>query len=84
MRKRILIVAVSVVLGLGAFAAAQVVPRLQAEAATIVQDASGQITLAGRVRFDVNGVQVSADRAVVNGREVALEGNVRLTLPQPK
>src|SRR4030095_6412552 len=37
------------------------------------------------VMFKVNGVTVRADRAViVNGREVALDGNFRLTLPKSK
>lgn len=37
------------------------------------------------VMFRVNGVTVRADRVVVvNGREAALDGNVRLTLPKSK
>ena len=31
--------------------------------------------------FHVDGVLVRADRAVINQREVALQGNVRMTLP---
>ena len=40
--------------------------------------------LTGNSVLDVNGVTVRADRAVINDEEVSLEGNVRLTLPQPK
>ena len=36
------------------------------------------------VMFQVNGVTVRADRAVINGREATLDGNVRLTMPQSK
>ena len=36
------------------------------------------------VMFQVNGVTVRADRAVINGGEVTLDGNVRLTMPQSK
>jgi hypothetical protein len=43
-----------------------------------------QTTLTGNVVFQVNGVLVRTDRAVMQGREVSLEGNVRLTLPEPK
>ena len=89
MRKRILTVVVCLVLGLGAFAAGQVQRSLQAPSFTVqadkmAQDASETITLTGGVSFTVNGVLVRAERAVVKGREVALEGNVRLTLPPPK
>ena len=36
------------------------------------------------VMFRVNGVTVRADRAVINGRETTLDGNVRLTMQQSK
>ena len=36
------------------------------------------------VVFQVNGVTVRADRAVINGGEATLDGNVRLTMPQSK
>ena len=36
------------------------------------------------VVFRFNGVTVRADRAVINGGEATLDGNVRLTMPQSK
>ena len=36
------------------------------------------------VVFQVNGVTLRADRAVINGGEATLDGNVRLTMPQSK
>ena len=55
-----------------------------AKADKVANQASGQITLTGDVSLQVNGVLVRADQAVVNQREVTLEGNVRMTLPPPK
>jgi hypothetical protein len=43
-----------------------------------------QRTLTGNVVLEVNGVIVRADQAVIKDGEVTFEGNVRLTLPQPK
>jgi hypothetical protein len=88
MRKRILIVVTGAILCAGGFACAQnpqteilkVDPGL---ANKIGRQASGQLTLFG-VSFQLDGVLLRADRAVVNDREVTLEGNVRMTLPPPK
>ena len=93
MRKRIVIVVTGAILCAGGFAVAQnpqTEIRLKADTAmvakadTVTPQASGQITLVGGVSFQVNGVLVRADRAVVNQREVTLEGNVRMTLPPAK
>ena len=81
MQKRILAVAVAAVLCLGAFGAAQVQP-LRVRAIKAVTEISGQTTLMGNVVLEVNGVLLRADRAVIKDREVTLEGNVRLTLPE--
>ena len=92
MRKRILIVVAGAILCPGGFAVAQnpqTEIRLKGDTSMVAtadqvhNPASGQITLAGNVSFQVDGVLVRADRAVVNQREVTLEGNVRMTLPQP-
>jgi lipopolysaccharide assembly outer membrane protein LptD (OstA) len=93
MRKRILIVVAGAILCASGFAVAQnpqTEIRLKADttmvatADKVLNEASGQITLAGGVSFQVNGVLVRADRAIVNQREITLEGNVRMTLPPPK
>ena len=93
MRKRIVIVVAGAILCAGSFAVAQnpqTENRTKADVAiltkgdTIGNLASGQITLRGNVSIQVNGVLVRADRAVVNQREVTLEGDVRMTLPPPK
>jgi len=82
MRKRIMTVALGAVLWMGAIATAQDPPfTVQGDRVAV---ATGQTTLTGHVFLEVNGVLVRADRAVIKDREVALEGNVRLTLPQPK
>jgi lipopolysaccharide assembly outer membrane protein LptD (OstA) len=96
MQKRVMTVALGAVLCLGAFAVAQTLP-FTVQADRIVREAQWglagrtapvpvQTTLTGHVSIQVNGVLVRADRAVWNekDRELALEGNVRLTLPQPK
>ena len=87
MRKRIIAIVVGAVLCLGALAVAQDVPVIvlgsRQQAATVDVDRSGVRTITGGISFEINGVQVNADKAVVTGREVALEGNVRVTLPAP-
>ena len=94
MRKRVLAIAVGIVLSLGAFAVAQTAP-FTVRADSIVHEVTWgvggqtapvpvQTTLSGNVLFEVNGVLVRADRAVIKDGEVVLEGNVRLTLPTPK
>ena len=84
MRKRILIVVTGAILCAGGFAVAQnpqteilkVEPRLAAK----IGQASWPLTLHG-VSFQLNGVLLRADRAVVRQREITLDGNVRMTLP---
>ena len=80
MRKRVLAIGVGAVLCLGAVAVAQAPPQLSVQADNFVREAE-QTTLTGHVSFMVDGVLVLADKAVVKGREVSLEGNVRMTLP---
>jgi hypothetical protein len=63
-------------------AAAQDNPPVTSHADKITSG-SGRTTLEGNVVLIVNGVVVRADRAVIQGGEVALEGDVRLTLPKP-
>jgi len=86
-------IGVGAVLFLGALAAAQAPPftvRADKVLRDVIWDLGGktsvplQSTYTGNVVVEVNGVLVRADRAVIKGGEVALEGNVRLTLPQPK
>ena len=96
MRKRMMIVAAGALLCAGGLALAQdAAPWTFLQADSVVVTAQfepggrtapevRQSTLTGNVVFQVNGVLVRADRAVIAGREVSLEGNVRLTLPQPK
>ena len=87
MRKRMMIVAAGALLCAGALAAAQDVPAIvlgsPQQAATVDVDRSGVRTITGGISFEINGVLVKADKAVITGREVALEGNVRVTLPAP-
>jgi hypothetical protein len=92
MWKRMLIVVTALVLGVGGSAAAQ---NRQGEmvqkdgtargvrANTIAMRGAGPMYLY-KVSFQTNGVVVRADRAVINQREVTLEGHVRMTLPAPK
>jgi lipopolysaccharide assembly outer membrane protein LptD (OstA) len=91
MQKRILVVAAGAILCAGGFAVAQnrqTEIRLKADtgmvarADMVANQASGPLTLIGGVSIEVNGVLVRADRAVVNQREVTLEGNVRTTLKE--
>jgi len=86
-------VAVGAVLCLGAFAAAQAPPfTVHADKVLrdVIWDLGGktsvpvQSTYIGNVVLEVNGVLVRADRAVIKDGEVALEGNVRLTVPKPQ
>jgi hypothetical protein len=83
MKKRRLIVAVVVLMCLGAIVAAQDNPPVPGTADKVVREQSGRTTLTGNVVLTVNGVVARADRAVMQGSEVTLEGNVRLTLPKP-
>ena len=94
MRKRMTIVAAGALLCAGAIATAQA-PPFTVRADKVVRDVTWnlgglrtppvpvQSTYIGNVVLEVNGVLVRADRAVIKDGEVALEGNVRLTLPQP-
>jgi hypothetical protein len=94
MRKRILTVAVGAVLCAGIVAGAQTAlftvraDKIEREVAWGVGGQTApvpvQSTLTGNVVLTVNGVLVRADRAVIKDGEVALEGNVRLTLPLTK
>ena len=81
MQKRRLIFVAVALLCLGAFAAAQDVPRVLARADEVVEQ-PGRTTFTGNARISVNGVMVQADRAVIQNGEVAFEGNVRVTLPR--
>lgn len=93
MQKRVIAIVVGVVLCLGALAVAQA-PPFTVRADKISRDVTwffGGLTLPvestyiGNVVLEVNGVLVRADRAVmIKGGEVALEGNVRMTLPASK
>ena len=47
-----------------------------------VSTASGEVTMTN-VEIEVNGITIHADRAVRKGGEYRLEGNVRLTVPEP-
>ena len=92
MRKRVTAVVIGAVLGFGALAVAQAPPyTVQADRryfnatwgrgqSPVVQ----QRTLVGNVVLQVNGVTVRADQAIIKDAEVTFEGNVRMTLPQPK
>jgi hypothetical protein len=97
MRKGITAAVIAAVVGLGEVAAAQAPPTVQADKAQVQGRviAGGAVTkrlkLTGNaplylynVMLQVNGVTVRADRAVVNGRETTLDGNVRLTMPPSK
>lgn len=96
MQKRVLTVAIVGILGVGALAAAQAPPfTVQADRTSILANVTwgpgAELTRVGRqtvhtgnVVLQVNGVVVRADRAVITDGEVALEGNVRLTLPATK
>ena len=82
-KRRVTIVVVGAMLCLGAIAAAQDAPPVSAKADKVVREQSGRTTFTGNVVLTVDGAVVRADRAVIQGRDVTLEGNVRLTLPRP-
>lgn len=95
MRRLITVVTIGAVLGLGAFAAAQAPPYTvradkhiaHATWPSGINEPTVKVTertLTGNVVLEVNGVTVRADRAVIKDGEVTFEGNVRMTLPQPK
>ena len=81
MRKPLLAGAVGIVLSVGAFAAAQELPRVLVRGDSVFRELPGQTEFTGNARLTVDGVIVEADRIVIQGREVKFEGNVRLTLP---
>jgi len=81
MRKRIIAVGVGAVLCLGALAVAQDVPRFSFSSDNSVREQFDRRVLIGNVVVTVNGVEVKADRAVIQNGEVTFEGNVRMTLP---
>ena len=94
MRKRAIAIVVGAVLCLGALALAQA-PSFTARADRMSREVRWgiggqeaavpvQTTYTGNVVLEVNGVLVRADRAVIKGGDVELEGNVRLTMPQAK
>ncbi len=93
MRKRVIAIVVGAVLCVGALAVAQA-PPFTVRADKITHGVTwffGGLTLpvesayTGNVVFEVNGVLVRADQAVmIKGGEVALVGNVRMTLPPSK
>jgi hypothetical protein len=100
MRKGVKAAVIGAVVGLGGVAAAQApmltvhVDRLQAQGQ--LEPGRGlrkqlniipgkDVVYAYNAMFPVNaGATLRADRAVMNGGEVTLEGNVRLTMPQSK
>lgn len=93
MRKGVTAVVIGAVLGLGAFAAAQAPPYTVRGDRHIVSVTFGadppagtrtSSTFIGNVVLQVNGITVHADRAVIKDGEVTFEGNVRMTLPEPK
>ena len=43
----------------------------------------GQVTFAGNVSITVNGVTISADRAIIQNGEYQLSGNVRMKAETP-
>ena len=81
-KRRVVTVAVGAVLCLGAFAAAQNVPRVLVRADSVFRERPGQADFTGNARLTVDGVMVEADRIVIQDREVRFEGHVRLTLPR--
>ena len=80
MRKRVIAIGAGAVLCLGALAVAQDAPLFSSSADKAVSEA-GRRVLTGNVVVTLNGVEVKADRAVIQNDEVSLEGNVRMTLP---
>ena len=82
-RRRVITVVIGAALCLGAIVVAQDDPRVSTSADNVVREQPGRTTLTGNVVLTVNGVVVTADRAVIQDGQVTLEGNVRLTLPKP-
>ena len=82
-KRRVITLVIGAVLCLGVIAVAQDDPRFQATAENIVREQSGVTTFSGNVVLTINGVVVRADRAVIRNDDVALEGNVHVTLPKP-
>jgi len=80
MRKRVIAIGVGAALCVGALAVAQDAPRFSSSADKVVSEPERRV-LTGNVVVTLNGVEVKADRAVIQGRDVSLEGNVRMTLP---
>ena len=80
MRKRVIAIGAGAVLCLGALAVAQDIPRFSSSADKAVSEARRRV-LTGNVVVTLNGVEVKADRAVIQNGEVSLEGNVRMILP---
>ena len=81
MRLRVIAIGVGAVLCLGALAVAQDAPLFSSSADKVVSE-TGRSVLTGNVVVTLNGVEVKADRAVIQNGEVSLEGNVRMTLPR--
>jgi lipopolysaccharide assembly outer membrane protein LptD (OstA) len=81
MKKRIIAVGVGAVLCVGALAVAQDLPRFSFSSDNSVREQFDRRVLTGNVVVTVNGVEVKADRAVIQNGEVTFEGNVRMTLP---
>jgi len=93
MRRLMTVLTIGAVVGLGAFAAAQAPPYTVRADKHIVSGTLGagqpawtrtSSTFIGNVVLQVNGVTMHADRAVIKDGEVTFEGNVRMTLPEPK
>jgi hypothetical protein len=80
MRKRVIAIGAGAVLCLGALAVAQDAPLFSSSADKVVSETERSV-LTGNVVVTLNGVEVKADRAVIQNGEVSLEGNVRMILP---
>jgi len=70
-------------LGLTAFAGAQVGPTLSIQSGSMQTAANGTKTIKG-LKLIVNGVEIRADEATVAATDAVLElrGNVTVTIPQ--
>ena len=82
MRKLILAGSVGVVLGVGAFAAAQDRPRVVVRANSAFREQPGLTDFYGNASLTVDGVTVEADRIVIANGKATFEGNVTLSLPR--
>jgi lipopolysaccharide assembly outer membrane protein LptD (OstA) len=80
MRKRVIAIGAGAVLCIGALAVAQDAPLFSSNADKVVSETERSV-LTGNVVVTLNGVEVKADRAVIQNGEVSLEGNVRMILP---